>query len=571
MHVYPHGPGLCTALLVFCWGLPVLCLPVLALEPAELVVINAKVVTIDNAQPRAQAIAIRGEWIVQVGSNEAIRPYIKRGKTRVIDARGRLVVPGFNDSHAHVLSGGRALLNLDFRNLSDVGRILQMVKEQAAQVKPGTLIRGRSWDHELFPDKAWPTCDMLDAVAPRNPVILSRVDGHSLWVNSSVLKESGITRDTPDPAGGTIVRDPQTGKPTGILKERAQGLVRVREALTGEERLARDSAALEKALALARQKGVTSLQDMTWGDLRCLTACKDQGRLTARISFGVPLTDQADRLQAYERLRQQYPHSNNWIRFGLLKGFIDGTLGSGTALMFEPFQDDPSTAGLAQMPYEVLERRVLAADKLGFQIGIHAIGTKANHWILNAYDRAAQVNGTRDRRFRSEHAQILTDQDIPRFVASAVIAAMQPTHCITDKRFAEKRIGRMRCRGAYAWQRLLDAGARLAFGTDWPVEPLDPLEGLYGAVTRKDRSGEAGHGWFPDQRLSMEKAIELYTLGSAYAEFMETRKGRIKQGYLADIVIFDRDLLTIPAEEIMQAQVDYTVVGGKVVYEKMEI
>ncbi|NQV32714.1 MAG: amidohydrolase [Phycisphaeraceae bacterium] len=540
----------------------------LAREPADLVVLNAKVVTIDSDHPRASAIAMRGDWIVRVGTDEEIRPYVEQDKTRVIDARGRLVVPGFNDSHAHVLSGGHALLNLDFRNLWDVSMILKMVEDRVAQVKPGELIRGSSWDHELFPNKAWPTRQMLDAVAPRNPVILSRVDGHSMWVNSLVLEESNITRDTPDPAGGTIIRDPQTREPTGILKEKAQGLVKVSASLTPEDRLAQDSEALDKALALARQKGVTSLQDMTWGDLRSLVECKKQGRLTARISFGVTLTDQPERLQAYDRLRTQYPSTNNWIRFGLLKGFIDGTLGSGTALMFEPFKDDPSTAGLAQMPYDVLEHRVLAADKMGFQIGIHAIGTKANHWILNAYDRARQVNGRRDRRFRSEHAQILTDRDIPRFGSSDVIAAMQPTHCITDKRFAEARLGQARCQGAYAWQRLLHTEARIAFGTDWPVEPLDPLEGLYGAVTRKDRAGEPGDGWFPDQKLSMEKAIELYTIGSAYAEFMEDRKGRIKKGFLADVAIFDRDLLAISPEQIMKARVDYTIVGGRIVYER---
>jgi len=542
--------------------------PSLAREPADLVILNAKVVTMDKTNPRADAIAMVGEWIVYVGGQQGIQPYIRQGKTKVIDARRRLVVPGFNDAHVHVLGGGRSLLNLDFRNLSDINAIQQMVRDRVARARPGELIRGRAWDHELFPNRAWPTKEVLDEVAPQHPVILTRVDGHSVWVNSLVLKQSNIARDTPDPAGGTIVRAPHTGEPTGILKETAQGLVRLSEVMTPQDRQARDCEALDKALSLARQKGVTSLQDMTWGDLGPLETFRSEGRLSARITFGVTLTDNPQRLQAYDRLRQKYPAENNWIRFGLLKGFIDGTLGSGTALMFEPFADDPSTAGLPQMSYEALERRVLAADELGFQIGIHAIGTKANHWVLNAFDRAEQVHGKRARRFRSEHAQILTHRDIPRFQSSGVIASMQPTHCITDKRFAEKRIGHERCRGAYAWQRLLDTQARIAFGTDWPVEPLDPLEGLYAAVTRKDRRGEPGDGWFPDQKLTMEKAIELYTLGSAYAEFTEERKGRLKAGYLGDVVIFDRDLLTIPPGQIMQAQVEYTIVGGKVVYER---
>jgi predicted amidohydrolase YtcJ len=247
---------------------------------------------------------------------------------------------------------------------------------------------------------------------------------------------------------------------------------------------------------------------------------------------------------------------------------MDGTLGSGTAMFFEPFEDEPDKSGLPQMEYEELERRVLASDKMGFQIGIHAIGTKANNWILNAYAKAREVNGARDSRHRSEHAQILIDEDIPRFAELGVIASMQPTHCITDKRFCEKRIGKERSRGAYAWRRLLDAGARIAFGTDYSVEPLDPLEGLYASVTRKDRAGEPGDGWFPDQKLTMEEAIELYTLGAAYAQFMEGRKGMLKEGYLADMVIFNEDLMTIPHDEIMKAKVDRTIVGGKVVYER---
>lgn len=542
--------------------------PALAIEPADLVILNARIVTIDSARPRAQAVAVKGEWIVRVGTTETIRPYISKGSTLVIDARGRLVVPGFNDAHVHVIQGGHSLLNLDFRNITDINVIQHRVRQRVAQVKPGELIRGRAWDHELFLNKAWPTREILDEVAPANPVILSRVDGHSVWVNSLVLQASNITRDTPDPPGGTIVRAPGTGDPTGILKERAQGLIKVWESVTPADRLLRDGEALALALALARKLGVTSMQDMTWSDLRSLERIQEAGHLTARITFGKSLTDQPERLQAYEALRRTYAPDNNWIRFGILKAFIDGTLGSGTALMFEPFTDDPSTSGLPQMSYEVMERRVLAADKLGFQVGIHAIGTRANHWVLNAYDRARQLHGSRDRRFRSEHAQILTDGDIPRFKRGAVIASMQPTHCITDKRFAEKRIGRDRCRGAYAWQRLLDTEARLAFGTDWPVEPLDPLEGLYAAVTRKDRVGEPGDGWFPDQKLSMEKAIELYTLGSAYAEFMDERKGRIKQGYLADVVMLDRNLLTVLPDQIMKTRVEYTIVGGKVVYER---
>ena len=289
-----------------------------------------------------------------------------------------------------------------------------------------------------------------------------------------------------------------------------------------------------------------------------------------RLYIGGPLTADKQKLSRYVKLLKEYPKHGNWIRFGYLKGFIDGTLGSGTALFFDPYIDDPEKTGLPQMSYDKLEELVVSADKAGFQIGIHAIGDKANHWVLNAYEKAQQLNGRRDSRHRIEHAQVLQNDDIHRFATLGVIASMQPTHCITDKRFDEKRIGIKRCQGAYAWQKLLNAKAAIAFGTDYPVEPINPLEGLYAAVTRKDRNGEPGEGWFPSQKLSMEKAIELYTLGSAYAEFMEDRKGMIKRGYLGDVVIFNNDLMTIPHDQIMRSKVDYTIVGGKVVYKRKD-
>jgi len=535
---------------------------------ADLVITHAKILTLDEANPRAQAIAMIGEEIVAVGTERFISAAIEPGRTEVIDAGGRLVIPGFNDAHAHFMGGGHALLNLDFRYVDDPLKIQAMVAERVSQVKPGELIRGRGWDHELFPGKAWPTKEILDAVAPDNPVVLSRTDGHSIWVNSYAMRQSGVTRRTPVPEGGTIVKD-KNGEPTGIFKEAAENLIKAQSAypLSPRDAHIRDREALDKALALARELGVTSVQHLNLSqDL--LQEAYDEGKLTARITFGLYLTEDDGTLSKYDALRKQYPPQGNWIRAGYLKAFMDGTLGSGTAFMFHPFSDDTTTAGLPQMDYDELERKVLKTDAMGFQIGIHAIGTRANHWILNAYEKAAKVNGERDARHRSEHAQLLTDDDIPRFGELGVIASMQPTHCITDKRYAEKRLGPARCEGAYAWQRLLGTGAHVAFGTDWPVEPLDPMEGLYAAVTRKDRAGEEGEGWYPDQKVTMEKAIELYTAASAYAEFMENRKGRLKAGYLADLVILDRNLLEIAEEEIMKTRVDVTVVGGKVVYQR---
>ncbi|MGM0484615.1 MAG: amidohydrolase [Candidatus Krumholzibacteriota bacterium] len=537
-------------------------------QPADLAVLNAKVLTIDSDNPLAEAVAARGEKIVAVGSNEEIRRFIEDGRTAVIDAGGRLMTPGFNDAHIHF---GRIDPDyIDLRYVTGPGIITERVEARVAGEKPGVLIRGGRWDHELFPDKKWPARELIDPVSPDNPVVLSRVDGHSVLVNSYMLELSGIDKDTPDPPGGEIQRDPATGEPTGILKEAAGELLKYPEEEKQERGKEKTLREWRAAFGLAARKGVTSIQLPEDAEFDIYRQFMDRGELTLRVDVSKRLTHDLDKLLEYKKLKNEYPLSGNWIRFGILKDFMDGTLGSATAMMFEPFEGQPDNTGLPQMDYQELERRVVRADSMGFQIGIHAIGTRGNHWCLNAYRKAREVNGMRDSRHRIEHAQLLTPGDIPRFAALGVIASMQPTHCITDKRFCEKRIGRERSRYAYAWKSLLDAGARIAFGTDYPVEPIDPLQGLYAAVTRKARAGEEGEGWFPEQKLTMEKAIELYTLGAAYAQFMEGRKGRIREGYLADMVIFDRDLMTVPHRDIMSARVDYTIVGGDVVYQREE-
>lgn len=536
--------------------------------PADLVILNAKVFTVDPERPWAEAVAARGEFIVAVGKNRHIRRHIGPN-TEIVDAAGRLLIPGFNDAHAHY--GPLDPDYIDLRYVSDKNVIAQRVKEQVARARPGELIRGGRWDHELFPDKQWPTKELLDSVAPDNPVVLSRADGHSTLVNSYVIRASGITRETPDPPGGEIQRDPVTGEPTGIFKETARRLLRynaVPVQRTPEEEAARRREGWEAMLELTRRLGVTSIQHPGGGDPEEYQRLLDEGVLTVRVDVAGSLTADPERLDRYEGLRRRYPPEGNWIRFGYLKGFMDGTLGSGTAMFLEPYDDDPSTRGLPQMSKEEVEARVLAADARGFQIGIHAIGDEANRWVLDAYQKAREVNGPRDSRHRIEHAQVLAPADIPRFAELGVVASMQPTHCITDKRFAEKRIGAERSRWAYAWRSLLEAGAKIAFGTDYAVEPLNPMEGLYAAVTRKDRGGEEGPGWFPEEKLTVGEAIELYTLGSAYAQFMEDRKGRIREGYLADLVMVDRDLFTVPEPEILRAQVDLTVVGGRVVHRR---
>ena len=537
------------------------------IEKADLVITNGKVLTIDKDNPMAEAIAVKGETIIAAGTVKEISRLIDGSKTTVIDAAGRLVIPGFNDAHVHF--GPLDPDYIELRYTTDPAVITEKVKVQVANSKPGELIKGGHWEHEMFNDRKWPSKELIDKVSPDNPVVLSRADGHSVLVNSYVLKASGITKDTPDPFGGEIQKDPVTGEPTGILKEKAESLIKTgasKAERTPREEAERTWQGYLLAIKEARELGVTSIQVPGSADFSAYEKLQNEGLLTSRIDIGRSLTGDTAILREYKALAEKFPREGNWIRFGYLKAFIDGTIGSGTALMFAPFADNPQSSGLAMMSYDKFENMVLAADKLGFQIGVHSIGDKGNNWTLNAYEKALNVNGKRDSRHRDEHSQTLLLSDIPRFAQLGVIPSMQPTHCISDKKFYEKRIGIERCRGAYAWRSLLDAGAILAFGTDYQVEPLNPMEGIYAAVTRKERLGEEGEGWFPDQKLTMEEAIKYYTFGSAYAQFMEDRKGMIKKGYLADIVITDKDLLTISEDQIMKTRVDYTITGGKIVY-----
>ncbi|RKY87488.1 hypothetical protein DRQ09_04410 [candidate division KSB1 bacterium] len=532
-------------------------------QKADLVLKNGKIITIYKERPRVEAVAIKGEKIIAVGYNSEIEKFIDPATTKVIDLEGKMACPGFNDAHIHFISGGFSLISLDLRNIASLKKIQQLVKERVDKAKPGEWITGRGWDHSLFPGGKWPTREILDEVSPNNPVMLTRVDGHSCWVNSKALEVSGITKDTPDPHAGKIDKDPVTGEPTGILRESAQGLLKMPRMYTRENTMN----AIKLALEHARKLGVTSIQHLN-GGFGYFDELRKKGELTFRVSVNMAWTDNPARLREYKKLKEKY--HDHWIRFGYLKGFMDGSLGSGTAALFWPYNDDPTTTGLPTMTQADVIERVCLLDKEGFQIGIHAIGTRGNNMILNAYEEAIKRNGRRDSRHRSEHSQHLIPSDVDRFYKLGVIASMQPTHCITDKRFAEQRLGKERCRYSYAWRSLLNAGVHVAFGTDWPVEPVNPMEGLYAAVTRKDRKGEPGNGWFPEEKLTMMEAIELYTLGSAYATFEENIKGSIEPGKLADIVVLSKDLMTIPEDQIMKTEVVYTIVGGKIVYEKKD-
>lgn len=534
-------------------------------EPATLVVTNGKIITMDSRNPRAEALAARGEWIVAVGTVDEIRPYIG-DDTKVIDAGGRLVIPGFNDSHAHFSGGASGLRSLNLYGVDSKEEVLRLVAEQVARAKPGEWVFGSRYDHTLW-GKAWPTRQDLDRVAPDNPVRLTRASGHSVWVNSMALQVSGITRDTPNPRAGEIMKDPVTGEPTGILLESASGLLKItRPRLTPEERRQRNRDDLIAGFRHAAQLGVTSIQtSSSLNEMELVRSLKEEGRLTLRWNGWLSL--RAARALAERGIRTG--QGDYWVRIGFLKGYIDGTLGDGTAAMFEPFEDRPESRGLPRLTQEELNEQVVYADRMGFQIGIHAIGDRGAYLVLNAYEKAALVNGTKDRRHRIEHAQLIRPDDIRRFGQLGVVASMQQTHCTTDMRFAETRVGYDRSKTAYAWRSLLDSGAILAFGTDWSVEPLDPMRGVFSSVTRTNiQKMEPKTGWFPEQKLTVWESIYYYTWGSAYGEHLENVKGSLAPGRLADLVIMDRDLFTIPPEEILEAKVDVTIVGGRVVWDR---
>ncbi|MDZ7386694.1 MAG: amidohydrolase [candidate division KSB1 bacterium] len=534
---------------------------------ADLIVINAKVWTVNQAQPVAEAVAVRGDKIVAVGTTERVAKY-QRARTTVIDAAGKLLLPGFNDAHLHFRSGGAALLQVVLDGCRTPEEVQQRVAARVAEVEPGQWVTGRGWDHTLFNKGVWPTRQLLDRVSPDNPVFLTRVDGHVGWANSVALARAGINRDTPNPEGGEIVRDPSTGEPTGILKETAASLVaRLIPPLTAEQ----EREALKKALAEARRLGVTSIQDNSGiGSVRLYREFLDRGELTVRVTEWMDFALASDPAWLLAAKKEHQPFCDGrYIRLGLLKGFVDGTLGSRTAYFFDPYDDDPGNVGMPQIDQEKLTAMVCTADSLGFQVGLHCIGSRANWMALNAFEEAVRRFGVRERRHRLEHAQVLRLADIPRLPELGVLASMQPTHCTSDLRWAEQRIGHERCKGAYAWRRILDVGGRICFGTDWPVEPLDPMRGLYSAVTRRNiESGQPQEGWFPDQRLTIEEAIYLYTLGSAYGEFQEHLKGSIEPGKYADMILLSKDLLSAEPQEILTTEVVLTIVAGKIVYRK---
>lgn len=531
---------------------------------ADLILTSGKIWTGNAAQPEAEAVACADGRIVAVGAAAEVGRCAGT-QTRVIDLAGRRVVPGFNDAHVHFQMGGSRLAGVELRGAASETELRERIRQFAAKTPKGQWILGTGWDHERWTPARLPTRQWIDEAAGDHPVWVSRLDTHMAVANTRALELAGITRHTPDPPGGTIVRD-AAGEPTGLLKDWAMPAVeRVIPAPTDGEILD----ALRAAMRYAAENGVTSVQDMsaTPEVLRAYQRLLAAGELTLRVSGYQPLT-------SWQRLADVgvlAGFGGPMLRIGGLKGFADGSLGSATALFFDPYLDASGTSGLASdnmIPESKMEQNIREADRAGLAIAVHAIGDKANHLILDMFEEAEKQNGPRDRRFRIEHAQHLAPADIPRFAALRVIASMQPAHAIDDGRWAARRIGPERAKTSYAFRSLLDSGAVLAFGSDWDVAPMDALLGIYAAVTRRTTDGGHPGGWLPEQKITVEEAVRAYTWGSAYASFEERIKGTIEPGKLADLAVLSEDIFRIDPAEIQGAKVLITVFDGRVVYER---
>ena len=529
---------------------------------ATLIVTNAVVYTVDKQHPKAEAVAVIGDRIVAVGSRTDIDLW-QGPPTKVIDAGGKLLLPGFNDAHVHFIQGGAQLEQVQ---LTDVATQEEFAKRIAAQLKKtskGEWILGGRWDETKWPNQELPTKALVDPVTGDTPIFVERYDGHEALANSAAMKLAGVDAKTPDVAGGVIVRD-ANGNPTGVFKDAAMPLIyKVIPPMTNEQRLRAAGAAMKHAASL----GVTSVQHMNpeFADVAAYSQLAEKGELTARIYAAPMETDWRD--QAKVGIRHAW--GSSYLRLGAVKGYADGSLGSRTAYMFDPFIDDPGNSGLLSdemHPPSAMRDRLMQADAAGLQIRVHAIGDRAISMILDIFSDIEKEHGYHDQRFAIEHAQHMAPKDFERFAKLHVIASMQPYHAIDDGRWAEGRLGHERTRYSYAWRSFLDHGVALAFGTDWPVAPLDPMLGIYAAVTRATLDGKNPGGWIPEEKITLPEAIEAYTMGAAFAEFQENKKGSITPGKLADMVITGENILELKPEAIRNVKVKTTIVGGKVVY-----
>ena len=530
-------------------------------QAPDLAVVARKIVTMDEKQPEAQVLLVRDGRIVAVGSRGQLASGVKKAR-QVLDFGEAVVYPGFIDAHLHVASTGRALMELNLVGTRSLDEVLEKVRQKAAELGPGEWLLGRGWDQNDWPVKRFPTRHDLDRVVPDRPVYLKRIDGHAGWANSEALRLAGITADTPDPEGGRIVRLPGTREPSGILVDNAMGLMSGVLPQEGPELVRKQIlAAMDHfaslGLTCVHDAGVDSVDLAVYRDL--VDAGQAKVRVYAMLSHGPILDD-------YFRSGPVLDYSNGLLTVRCVKLYADGALGSRGAALFEPYSDDPGNRGLLVTPPEEIEAVAERALRAGFQVATHAIGDRANHLVLDAYEKALAAVPTKDARLRVEHAQVLAPQDIPRFAKLGVIPSMQPTHATSDMPWAEDRLGPERVRGAYAWRSLLDTGVRIPGGSDSPVESANPLLGLYAAVTRQDLDGNPPGGWYPEQCVTIHEALRMFTIDAAYAAFQEDELGSLSPGKRADLTVLDRDLTAIATGEIPNAKVLATVVGGRVTY-----
>ena len=529
---------------------------------ADLIVTNANIYTVDRQHPKADAVAVISERIVAVGSNADIDLW--RGpQTRVIDAQGKLLMPGFNDSHVHFTDGGAALDEVQLNDAKSAEEFRDRVGAQVAKTAKGEWILGGDWDETKWTPPNLPTASLIDPVTNNTPVFVNRYDGHQALANSAAMKLAGISAKTADVPGGVIVRD-TNGNPTGIFKDAAQNLIsKAIPPMSHDRRMKAAKRALEHAASL----GVTSVQHMSadYADVEIYSELAEKDELTARIYCAPLETGWQD--QAKVGLRHAW--GSSYLRLGAVKGFADGSIGSRTAALFEPFTDEPNNRGILSdemHPPSAMRERLMKADAAGLQLRVHAIGDRGISMILDIYDAIEKAHGYHDQRPAIEHAQHMAPKDFDRFAKLHVIASMQPYHAIDDGRWVEARIGHERAKYSYAWRSFLDHGVTLAFGTDWSVAPLNPMLGLYAAVTRATLDGKNPDGWIPEQRITLPEAVEAYTMGSAFAEFQEKEKGSITPGKLADMIILSDNIFDIKPEAIRNVKVETTIVGGKIVY-----
>jgi predicted amidohydrolase YtcJ len=580
-------------------------------QKISLLLVNGKVFTADENFSTAEAVAVDGEKIVAVGTTRDLKA--KYQAAREIDLQGRLLTPGFNDAHVHFQRGALALLTVNLLDTKSVEEAKARVAAKVKETRGGEWIIGRGWDHTIW-NQQFPTKRDLDAIAPNNPVYLVRVDGHVAWVNSAALKLAGITRDTKNPEGGEIEKD-SSGEPTGILKETAQASVFI---LIPPPTAEQQMKGLELALEMARRSGITSVQDNSgYETTKLYREFLKQDKLTVRVSEWQDFGDSIEKIKAQRMEFASFKDNPARMKLTALKGYVDGTLGSKTAAMLAPFSDDAGNSGIPRRSPEELTKMIVERDREGFQIALHAIGDRANRMALDGFNQAlftvydgqelkkedksksdekpsadksplsvasvydgttarkgeftfsaAYSNFDSLRRHRIEHAQVVSPADFKRFAQLGVIASMQPSHAISDKRWAESRLGEYRVLGAYAWHLMKSYGVHVPFGTDFPVEPISPYNTLYAAVSRQDAAGDPLGGWQPQERLTIADAIRCHTYESAYAEFSEKEKGEIKVGMFADLVVHSKDLLTIEPKEILTTEPVFTIFNGRIVYEK---